>query len=300
MPQIRLLKGARAFTLIELLVVIAIIAILIGLLLPAVQKVREAAARITSTNNLKQMGLALHSMNDSYGVLPATVGDYPTGAANAAGQQVVVTNGTVQYFMLPFIEQKNAYTAMGANHPDSWWCGFAIKTYVGPADSTAPASGMLDTGSPRGGTSYSPNEWVFGSSNAPPNNQIGGTQPTASIPRTFPDGLSQTILFSERNMACGPTTNCASYYWGETGGTCNRLGGIGGNGSVPAFYSLAVPQFQPSPANCNPCMLQGMYASGILVLLGDGSVRLVNPSITALTWQHAIMPNDGVPLGSDW
>src|SRR5437867_11076325 len=90
----------RAFTLIELLVVIAIIAILIALLVPAVQKVREAAARAQCENNLKQIALACHNLNDTYKKLPPALGAFPAGSAN---------KGTVFYYLLPYIEQDTLF-----------------------------------------------------------------------------------------------------------------------------------------------------------------------------------------------
>ena len=110
----RLLKRLRVgFTLIELLVVIAIIAILIGLLLPAVQKVREAAARIQCSNNLHQLGLAVHNYNDTYGQFPSAGCDWYLGISyqGIGGQALAPPHQTAgwMYQLLPYIEQDNLY-----------------------------------------------------------------------------------------------------------------------------------------------------------------------------------------------
>jgi len=239
MPFFNRLSRKRGFTLIELLVVIAIIAVLIGLLLPAVQKVREAAARITSADNLHNIGIAVHHCNDSVGRLPTTLGSFPYGQDPNWGAAYKPAHfGTLQYFLLPYLEQKPVYesneiNANGTAQANSYRSHAAIKVYQAPNDPSLPADGKTwDHNGGRGATSYSANWHVF-RGGWDEDWQIGGK---ARIPASMPTGTGNVIAFMERYAICGnpalPTgTGYVERIWGEDGQN---------SGPVARFYNSNV------------------------------------------------------------
>jgi prepilin-type N-terminal cleavage/methylation domain-containing protein len=265
--------GRIGFTLIELLVVIAIIAVLIGLLLPAVQKVREAANVTQCQNNLKQLGLATHNYSDTNGTMPI-FGGY---VGFHSGVQQAVPALTIFYLLLPFVEQQNLFN-QGAN---STTFSTTLTLLHCPSD----ASFIL--GNTPAFNSYTSNSLAFAS-------------PPTSIAAALVDGTSNTVLFAEQLAVCNPSgTHIINFrpfrmnYWGEVGGT----GGASGNAfSASTASSILVGT---TSSACSPAPELGtsanshttpstMHVGAMPVGFGDGSVRGISSAGAANTFTDPV------------
>jgi prepilin-type N-terminal cleavage/methylation domain-containing protein/prepilin-type processing-associated H-X9-DG protein len=283
----------RGFTLIELLVVLAIIGILIGLLLSAVQKVRESANRVACFNNARQFTLATLNFHDHYDRLPPGIGN--------VGQNAW---GTWWYHLLPFVEQENLYESsrIGGMYSlaNNGVASRSFRLLFCPSDPSVPSDGTVsdETGFPWGATSYCGSVWLACQLDSAGN--MISTSYACRIPASIPDGTSNTIMYGEHYAVC---TNAANPSGGSSW-SYYRLD----NAAPPLWAALWVSdsqsmfQVRPNPfqGNCDPTFASTPHTGGMTVSMCDGSVRTLSGSISPTVWWYLNTPAGGEVITGDW
>jgi prepilin-type N-terminal cleavage/methylation domain-containing protein len=314
----------RGFTLIELLVVIAIIAILIGLLLPAVQKIREAANRMQSQNNLKQLGLALHNFHDANQVAPPMFGTVPRGGAGLGG-------GSIFYHLLPHLEQDNLYR-LGPDAARS----SPVKLLRAPLDRSYTGDGTFQLPAAANPPWANGANATWGLSSYSANWQVFGDTPVAM--NKMADGLSNTFVFGEKYAVAKRPSNPGATLWGygvdprsipndfnpplapgqypsdaqwvndqvATSLFVNmyhpRNGFVNRGGAVPTSWyganpwkcrCMLKPEWAPPVDNVHPQKSQSIVRAGIYMCMADGSVRFASSNTPDANWSAAETPDYG-------
>jgi len=296
----------KGFTLIELLVVIAIIAVLIGLLLPAVQKVRDAAARLQCTNNLKQIGLAMMNYESTYKTFPAGYLDSMTGPnvpnSTASSNPDPIIGWGWGALILPYLEQEALYksiniNSIAMNNTSAAAIAFrktVIKGFLCPSDDTGSNTFTI---SGTGGNFELAKSSYAG---------VNGQAELADFDTAFglgmflrgrgvsiaevTDGLSNTLFVGERS------SKSAKHATGTLPGVCSWVGALPGgdlDGESPVLYILGHTGEPSDPHKPNSPQSDGFFhaedftskhSGGVNFLFGDGSVRFITDSIDGQTW----------------
>jgi hypothetical protein len=258
----------RGVTATQLILVLALLLLALAFLAPAVARIRLAAARTHSLNNLKQLGLATHNYIDTFRKIPPAVGPFDPNEPEKVG--------TAHYYLLPYLEQDPLFQKGGGLKGSSWQGDVAatpLPVFIDPQDTSAPPGnvykGWLAT------TSYACNWLVF---------KDGSNR----FPQAIPDGTSNTLMFAQRYQMCDGTPTAwgyaALYYW------------------APMFAYYGTEKFQPAPAahDCDPTLAQAIGSPYILTAFCDGSARTIRPQIRSETWFLLACPDDGQPIAEDF
>ena len=332
-------RRRRGFSLLEVVMVITVAALLIGLLVPAAQKAREAASRLRCMNNIKQIVLATHHFADANdGQLPPLTDvtpDIPQGTAIKS----------LFYLILPYVEQSNLYTAYDPGRPWTYYNASTtnpglgatiLNLYICPSDYTTGGGTTRKrylTVSPPPPLPYQAKFHVlYATSSYAANGMVFATDQPRSFPKSLVDGSSCTILFAERAQIC----DTAAYgdvenFWACGGFVVNLPafaypGLLGVNKTSTGMFVPTMPvrtdaqgqvlgtiagtpglvtrpvSFQSSPANgsCDSSLPQTFHPGGMVVGMGDGSVRVVAPGVSQYSFWSAVTPAGGEVPGSDW
>lgn len=285
----------RAFTLVELLVVIAIIGVLIALLLPAVQRVRDAALRTACENNLRQIGLALHQFHNVYHVFPSNGGwdgaqtiadvngvpftpatfDYTTnklykwgtGDPNLSPQD---QTGSWAYSILPYVEQQ-------AIHRERTWIA-PVDVYICPARRLSAPTSVVNQDA---WGIYTHGDWTWTRTDYGVNLKAVDSRPICHSIKRFSDGLSNTVLVGEK--AYDASVQLLSWYYDES----FFLGGSKGT-------SRDAPNLSPDGPGINYKDNWGSpHRVGVHFLFGDSSVRLLSFEISPMHMAALMTPDGG-------
>lgn len=302
-------RGRLGFTLVELLVVIAIIGVLIALLLPAVQQAREAARRMSCSNNLKQLGIAMHNYHDTFLSLPPRQG----GAGWTTNTATSAPRHSTFVYLLPFIEANARYDQIFASRQIAW-SGNANSGYVGEIEAfICPSDGLFSPAGEDRGAEYSPlnyglcmgDNFSFGSGTVTdPESNVRGIFGHLNYTRfrDITDGLSNTMAISEiivapsesrLGRATGSSTNnplaCRAHLTGNEYPTATlhaqyRCHGQRWQDGRPGYCAITTV-LPPNSATCSSQANAGIYSAsskhpgGVLSLFADGSVRFVPETI---------------------
>jgi len=282
-------KRARhpGLSMIELLVVLALLGFLLALLLPAVHKLRETAARRQTVNNLKMVALSVHAHHNVYK-------QFPPAFAKFAGMK---TAQSIHIYLLPFMEQQNLYMEYFNGQGEDRHRRVVVG-YVAPADPSHPDP-------PAGIQNSAANLRVFSDKGMQtqwdaPMPALGKEEDGKARFANIVDGTSNTIIFVTRHGICGDGgSRYASAPNTNTAALCGQ-----NPAKVKAAPADGTATFllYPTAKECRPTPLMGQSFSlaGIEAAIADGSVRTIAPRISIQTWNAVMCPNDGQVVGADW
>lgn len=278
-------RRRNALTLLELLVVLAIVAILLAFLVPAVQKVRTAALHAESSNNVRQISLAIHGYQSSQRFFPRVNGFNP--ATGAFEYSFFVA-------LLPYLEQDNVYNAFKQAFGNSGGISdsFPIPVFVSPLDPTSPGAVM----------SYAANGTVFGRKGVNFNNIGDGSSNTLALAEHYSyncGGLVFTWTSADKTDFGLPgvlESRRATFADKKMGDVVPVTKGLQTGPSLPGLTFQIVPPI----AICNPQLAQALSPAGLLTGFVDGSVRTLRRSVSEGTYWGLVTPSSGDLLQSDW